>query len=58
MARLKERLEESQLDQDGLVAAQLRERDLVEQVKLLTAELAEAKRHHTPVSYTHMYTQK
>ena len=56
MARLKERLEASQLDQDALVAAQLKERGLVEQVKLLTTELMEAKRYHTPVSCMHTHT--
>ena len=58
VARLKERLEASQLDQDALVAAQLKERGLVEQVKLLTTELMEAKCYHTPVSCTHTHTHK
>lgn len=46
---LREKLECAQFDIKKFAADQEREERLKEQVKVLTEQLLEAKRHHTPV---------
>lgn len=49
IAHLRERLECADFDVRKLMADKEREERLKEQVKVLTEQLLEAKRHHTPV---------
>ena len=51
IAHLRKKLECAEFDIKKLSAGQEREGRLKDQVKVLTEQLLEAKRHHTPVRY-------
>ena len=47
---LQQRLEEGEEEREDLQAAREREKELSQQLQLLSEQLVESKRHHTPVS--------
>ena len=53
---MREKLQTAESEREELRVARKREEILTRQIKQLSEQLVEARRHHTPVNHTHTHT--